>query len=94
MPLGSYVGGWFNQTVIWDCAPPAQVLNFMAATDGSSAGGGVALCPDVSDWMAGTGASYQLFARVPGFDLQSDCVDLVGLKVHESPAELGAWQYL
>ncbi|KXJ88478.1 hypothetical protein Micbo1qcDRAFT_178100 [Microdochium bolleyi] len=95
MPLGSYVGGWFNQTVVWDCAPPAQVLNFMATTtgDGSPAISGIALCPDVSEWLSGTGASYQLYAKVPGFALQ-DCVDIVGLKVHESPAELGAWQYL
>lgn len=91
MPPGSYIGGWFNQTVVWDCAPPAQVLNFFA-TDGSNTGG-VALCPDIADFMAGTGASYQLYAKVPGFTL-TDCVDVVGLAVHQSGLELGAWQYL
>ncbi|KAH7028081.1 uncharacterized protein B0I36DRAFT_365197 [Microdochium trichocladiopsis] len=90
-PLGSYLGGWFNQTVVWDCAPPAQVLNFLA-TDGSNAGG-IALCPDVADFMTGTGASFQLYAKVPGFNLK-DCVDIVGLTVHQSSVELGAWQYL
>lgn len=90
MPPGSIVGGWLNQTVVSDCAPTIDVLDFWP-TDGSSQGG-ILLCPNTQDFMAGTGASYQLYARTTGFNA-TNCVKAVGLIQHGSAAKLGAWQY-
>jgi hypothetical protein len=91
MPVGSFVGGWYNQTVVSDCAPDVDVLNFLA-TDGSDVGG-VLLCPDVPTYMDGTGASYQLYAMTPGFNA-TNCVEAIGLLQHGNAASVGCWQYI
>ncbi|KAI1387196.1 uncharacterized protein F4822DRAFT_443992 [Hypoxylon trugodes] len=91
VPQGSFTGGWFNKTVLSDCAPPRDVLDFLS-TDGSGIGG-IALCPDVEAFMAGTGASHRLYAHTPGFNL-TNCIDAIGLTLHGTTAEVGAWQYI
>ncbi len=90
-PKGSYVDGWFNKTVVQKCGPTIEVLDWLA-TDGSNSGG-IALCPKVAEFLAGTGASYALYARTPQFN-QPNCIDLVGLVQHISNASYGAWQYM
>ncbi|KAH9998183.1 hypothetical protein F4779DRAFT_165828 [Xylariaceae sp. FL0662B] len=91
MPGGAFVGGWFNKTVISECAPQRVVLDFLS-TDGSNAGG-IKLCPDVADFMEGTGASYTLYAGTASFNA-SNCIDAVGLALKGSAADMGCWQYL
>ncbi|KAI1380091.1 hypothetical protein F4677DRAFT_441416 [Hypoxylon crocopeplum] len=91
IPAGSIVGGWFNKTVLSDCDPTRTVLDFLS-TDGSNKGG-VRLCPDVESFMAGTGASYQLYAGTAGFNLDN-CIDAVGLNLQQSTADYGCWQYI
>ena len=91
MPEGSFVGGWFNKTVVQDCGPTVQVLDWLA-TDGSNSGG-VVLCPKVAGFLTGTGASYALYARTPQFN-QPNCVPIVGLVQRSSNASYGAWQYM
>lgn len=91
MPSGSYVGGWYNKTVLCECAPTAEVLDFFT-TDGSNIGG-VMLCPDVQDFLTGTGASYQLYANTPEFNL-TNCVEALGLALQESEYDIGCWQYM
>ncbi|KAI2629927.1 hypothetical protein GGR54DRAFT_285227 [Hypoxylon sp. NC1633] len=91
IPQGSFVGGWFNKTVLSDCDPAHDVVDFLS-TDGSNVGG-VKLCPDVESYMANTGASYRLYATTPGFNL-TDCVDTVGLTLHGTTNEVGCWQYI
>ncbi|KAI1077281.1 hypothetical protein F5B20DRAFT_279768 [Whalleya microplaca] len=91
LPNGALVGGWFNKTVMSDCAPEVDVLDFLS-TDGSNAGG-VKLCPDIADWMAGTGASYTLYAGTAEFNA-ANCIDAVGLTLKGNAAEVGCWQYL
>lgn len=84
-PPGSTVGGWFNKTVVSDCEPPRDVLDYSF--------GGVKVCPDVAAFMAGTGASYQLYVGTQGFNL-TDCIDAVGLSLKPAPADVGCWQYI
>lgn len=91
MPKGSFVDGWFNKTVVQDCGPTVQVLDWLA-TDGSNSGG-VVLCPKVAGFLTGTGASYALYARTPQFNVP-DCIPLVGLVQRSSNASYGAWQYM
>lgn len=90
MPNGAYVGGWFDKTIVQDCGPTIQVLDWLA-TDGSS--GGLSLCPKVAKFLTGTGASHALYARTPQFN-QTDCVDVLGLVQRTSNATYGAWQYM
>ncbi|KAI1644656.1 uncharacterized protein F4817DRAFT_367408 [Daldinia loculata] len=89
-PAGSLTGGWFNKTVLSDCDPARDVLDFLPV-DGSSTGG-IKLCPQIEEYMAGTGASYRLYAGTAGFNL-SGCVDAVGLNLHGVAADYGCWQY-
>ncbi|KAH6647904.1 hypothetical protein BKA67DRAFT_662649 [Truncatella angustata] len=90
MPQGSLLGGWFNKTVVSDCAPDTEVLDFLA-TDGSNRGG-LMLCPGTQGFMEGTGASYQLYANTPRFNA-TNCLQTVGLIQHGSAVTFGAWQY-
>lgn len=90
MPRGSLIGGWFNKTVMADCAPTTDVLDFWAA-DGSNRGG-ILLCPNTQTFMKGTGASYQLYAKTTSFNA-TNCVGAMGLLQHGSAAVFGAWQY-
>ncbi|KAI0133823.1 hypothetical protein BJ170DRAFT_690178 [Xylariales sp. AK1849] len=91
MPQGSFVGGWFNKTVVSACAPILEVLDFLA-TDGSNAAG-VMLCPGTQDFLEGTGASYQLYAMTPSFNA-TNCVQAIGLIQHGNAADFGCWQYI
>ncbi|ETS78184.1 hypothetical protein PFICI_10246 [Pestalotiopsis fici W106-1] len=90
MPPGSLTGGWFNKTVVSECGPRTHVLDFLA-TNGTDLGG-VYLCPNVEDYMKGTGASYRLYTNTPQFN-ETNCVQAVGLVEHEIDAAFGAWQY-
>jgi hypothetical protein len=91
LPAGAYIGGWYNKTVVSDCAPVVDVIDFLA-TDGSNVGG-LLLCPDTPNYMAGTGASYQLYAKTPEFNA-TNCVVAIGLLQHGSTATFGCWQYI
>lgn len=91
MPTGSLVGGFYTKTVVQECGPQTTCLDYLAP-DGSNMAG-LALCPDIPDYMSNTGASYALYARVSGFNL-TDCVDILGLHTVESDVSYGAWQYL
>ncbi|KAH8666595.1 hypothetical protein BX600DRAFT_549642 [Xylariales sp. PMI_506] len=89
-PNGSYIGGWFNKTVVSDCAPTIQVLDFLT-NDGSDVGG-ILLCPDIPDWMLGSGASYRLYATTPDFNT-ANCIEAVGLIQHGNADNFGCWEY-
>ncbi|KAI2463560.1 hypothetical protein F4781DRAFT_426282 [Annulohypoxylon bovei var. microspora] len=91
VPEGSFIGGWYNKTIISDCEPTRYVKDFLA-TDGSNIGG-VRLCPDIESWMSGTGASYRLYAGTRDFNL-TDCIDAVGLNLNAVSADVGCWQYI
>ncbi|KAI1342976.1 hypothetical protein F5Y15DRAFT_273299 [Xylariaceae sp. FL0016] len=91
MPIGSMIGGWFNKTILADCGPHTDVVDFLA-NDGSDYGG-LALCPDIPDYMNETGASYALYAKASGFSL-TDCIDVLGLVLIGTDADVGCWQYL
>ncbi|KAI0174894.1 hypothetical protein BJ166DRAFT_158043 [Pestalotiopsis sp. NC0098] len=90
MPPGSFTSGWFNKTVVSECGPKIKLLDFPATNSTDSAG--VWLCPDVQDYMKGTGASYQLYAKTPLFN-ETNCVPALGLLQHGVNATVGAWQY-
>lgn len=91
MPFGSYPSGWYNKTAVSDCAPTTEIIDFLT-TDGSNVGG-LFLCPTIPDYLSGTGASYQLYAKTPDFTL-TNCEPAVGLVQHMSSATLGCWQYM
>ncbi|KAF7530417.1 hypothetical protein G7054_g9604 [Neopestalotiopsis clavispora] len=92
MPPGSLTDGWFNKTIVSDCGPRTHVLDFLATcTDGTHLGG-VYLCPNVQDYMNGTGASYQLYTKTSEFN-ETNCVEAIGLVEHGINATVGAWQY-
>ncbi|KAL7621845.1 hypothetical protein AAE478_007345 [Parahypoxylon ruwenzoriense] len=91
IPPGSFAGGWYNKTIVSDCEPNRDVVDFLS-TDGSNFGG-VKLCRDVPEFMAGTGASYVLYAATTGFN-RTDCVDTLGLTLHGHEVESGCWQYI
>ncbi|ORY61528.1 uncharacterized protein BCR38DRAFT_411394 [Pseudomassariella vexata] len=90
MPPGSFFRGWFEKTVISECEPTIEVIDFLT-NDGSNIGG-LMLCPDISSFMTGTGASYQLYAKTPNFSL-TNCVEAVGLVMHSNDASVGCWEY-
>ncbi|OTB10415.1 hypothetical protein K445DRAFT_27663 [Daldinia sp. EC12] len=89
-PAGSLTGGWFNKTIVSDCDPAHEVLDFLPV-DGSSSGG-IKLCPQVEEYMAGTGASFRLYAGTAAFNL-TGCIDAVGLTLHGVAEDFGCWQY-
>ncbi|KAI1503471.1 hypothetical protein F5X99DRAFT_407053 [Biscogniauxia marginata] len=92
IPPGSFVGGWYNVTIVSNCMLSVQVLNFLPP-DGLVTPGGVTLCPGVPESMAGMGASYALYAKTRGFN-RTNCVDAIGLLLVGSIEEVGSWQYL
>ncbi|KAI8964498.1 hypothetical protein F5Y11DRAFT_363789 [Daldinia sp. FL1419] len=89
-PPGALTGGWFNKTVVSECDPARDVLDFLPV-DGSSSGG-IKICPQVEEYMAGTGASYRLYAGTAAFNL-TDCINAIGLNMHGVAANYGCWQY-
>ncbi|KAI0887765.1 uncharacterized protein GGS22DRAFT_185144 [Annulohypoxylon maeteangense] len=91
VPPGSFIGGWYNKTVLSDCEPTRYVLDFLSP-DGTNIGG-VKLCPDIETWMSGTGASYRLYVGTRNFNL-TNCIDAVGLNLNGVEAEVGCWQYI
>ena len=91
MPIGSILGGWYNKTVVSDCAPSTQVLDFYAPDMAGATG--LVLCTDIDDFMAGTGASFKLHAITPGFNV-TGCEAVLGLTMHGNAASTGCWQYM
>jgi hypothetical protein len=89
-PKGSFMGGWYGKTIVSDCGPAIQVLDFLSH-DGSNIGG-VMLCPEVPASMDRTGASYALYAKTAAFNV-TGCVPALGLLMHPTDAAIGAWQY-
>ncbi|XDG05956.1 hypothetical protein ABKA04_005571 [Annulohypoxylon sp. FPYF3050] len=91
IPPGSFIGGWFNKTILSDCEPTRYVMDFVS-TDGTNIGG-VKLCPNIESWMSGTGASYRLYVGTKNFN-QTNCHDAVGLNLNPVEADVGCWQYI
>jgi hypothetical protein len=90
IPQGSLVGGWYNKTVVLSCGTRTQILDFAAMN--KTASGAIFLCPDISESMDGSGASYQLYAITSRFNA-TNCVQALGIRQHEASAQYGCWQY-
>ncbi|KAI1812423.1 hypothetical protein GGS20DRAFT_24563 [Poronia punctata] len=93
IPPGALVGRFYTKKVQYQsskCKAPREsdVLDF---SDGAGHGG-LTLCPDIPDEMAGTGASFVLYAKTAGFNL-TDCSDIKGLTMTKSDANFGCFQY-
>ncbi|KAH7410561.1 hypothetical protein BKA64DRAFT_357478 [Cadophora sp. MPI-SDFR-AT-0126] len=91
VPAGAYRGGFVNVTISTDCEADVNVFTWK---DPDELTEGVLACPDVPSYMENI-ATYQIFARTPGFNL-TDCVKLEGLQatILPEPAPFGAWQYV
>jgi len=89
IPPGAFTKG-FSWTHLFTTSITGEVgeLDFKATASTKS---GFLACPDVPTLVPG--ATYQIFAFVPGFS-QQNCIDLGRLKTTEYKAEeFGAWQY-
>lgn len=90
VPVGAYIGYWYNITLVSDCAPPVELLTFKAP---NATEGGVLACPDVSTYLNST-ATYQIYALTPAFN-QTNCITLDGLLPTYQPTNaFGAWEYI
>ncbi|KAI1178334.1 hypothetical protein F4777DRAFT_114293 [Nemania sp. FL0916] len=86
-PPGSIVGCWHRKTSTFSYNIPQahDVLDF----DDSRGHKGLALCPHTNSTKGGT---HMLYARTKDFNVKS-CVDVVGLTLTKSDANVGCWEY-
>ncbi|KAI0016790.1 hypothetical protein F4780DRAFT_782929 [Xylariomycetidae sp. FL0641] len=91
IPAGSFIGGWYNKTVVQGCGQATEVVDFRS-TDGSNISG-VALCPNPPSSLARTGASYTLYAHTADSSLDF-CTEAIGLTLIGIDEKFGAYQYI
>ncbi|KAE9380985.1 hypothetical protein N431DRAFT_137255 [Stipitochalara longipes BDJ] len=72
IPIGAYLGDFFNLTIMSECTAPRTVINWKSA-DGST---GVLACPTVPA-SPDTAVSYQVYLKTSAFKL-TNCVTLDG----------------
>ncbi len=94
-PDGAIPPGAFTQGFSWTPLHTNSVLGQRGELDFAAPGvaeTGFFACPAVPAFV--TGATYRIFAAVPGFAAGEDCVELGRLRTTEfKEAEFGAWQY-
>jgi hypothetical protein len=87
MPVGSTTEGWYNKTVISNCAPEITVADWVLKDPvGAPSAGGILLCPAIRDGV------FQLYVHATGFN-QTGCTPIVGVVQPWEATQYCAWQY-